>query len=73
MLRFIRTPWVALPVLLSVVFIVLFYPVVSQRYSVTASLGLTVAGLCVIWASYFIRAYVFTRSSLTASANKRHR
>ncbi len=49
-----------LPILLSVVFAVLFYPVVDRRYDLFSSLVYTFAGLCVIWITYFIRAHIFT-------------
>lgn len=70
MLKYVRSWWVTLPVVLSIVFVVLFYPVVSQRYSLPASLGFTVIGLCVIWAVYFIRASIFTRLSQPSADKK---
>lgn len=66
----VRSMWIALPVLLSIIFAVLFYPVVSQSYGQGASVGLTVAGICVIWVVYFVRAYVFARMFETSSRNK---
>jgi hypothetical protein len=54
-------PWVILPIVLSVVFAVLFYPVVSARFELSLAVLLTVIGVGVIWASYVVRAYIFTR------------
>ena len=54
-------PWVILPVALSAVFGVLFYPVASARYESPLAVLFTIVGICVIWASYAVRAYIFTR------------
>jgi hypothetical protein len=67
--RFMRTRWVLVPVMLSIVFVVLFYPVASQRFRAPAALGCTVIGLCVIWGSYFIRARILTRLSRRSSSD----
>jgi hypothetical protein len=53
-------PWIILPVLLSVVFVALFLPATSQRHGLPASLGLSLLGVVVIWASYLIRAHIFS-------------
>jgi hypothetical protein len=58
--RFIRSPWVILPILLSAVFAVLFYPIVQRRYDPLFSIMYTFAGVCVIWIVYFIRAHIFS-------------
>jgi hypothetical protein len=61
MIRYLRSAWVILPLLLSVVFAVLFYPVVQRRYDPALSIIYTFAGVCVIWIVYFIRAHIFTQ------------
>lgn len=58
--RFVGGPWIVLPILLSVVFAALFFPVVERRYDLFSSLMYTFAGLCVIWITYFIRVHIFT-------------
>lgn len=53
--------WVILPVALSAVFAVLFFPVVNARYERPLAVLFTILGIGVIWASYTVRAYIFTR------------
>lgn len=67
--RAILGPWVILPIALSVVFVVLFFPVVRSRFEPVGAVLLTVAGICVIWASYVVRVYVFTRPGFTKNDN----
>jgi hypothetical protein len=53
--------WVNITLLLSVVFAVVFFPLVQERYGLPWSVFLTLSGVLVIWAAYFVRAYLFTR------------
>jgi hypothetical protein len=57
-------------IILSIVFVVLFFPIVQKRYGITVSILLTALGVLVIWASYFIRAYIFTRDAAAEPAKK---
>lgn len=52
--------WLVVTLVLSVIFIVLFYPIVQDRYGFTGSILLTAGGLLVIWVVYVARAYIFT-------------
>ena len=58
-------PWIIVPIILSVVFAVLFFPIVQNRYPTALAVLFTIIGICVIWASYFVRAYIFTRPGFT--------
>ena len=53
--------WINVTLLLSVVFAVVFFPVFRERFGFAWSTLLTALGVMVIWAVYFIRAYIFTR------------
>jgi hypothetical protein len=55
-----RTKWVLLPIALSAVFAILFFPVVRLRYEIPLALIFTLLGIGVIWASYLVRAHVFS-------------
>ncbi|MHC4945507.1 MAG: hypothetical protein ACYTG7_21045 [Planctomycetota bacterium] len=58
--------WICVAVILSIVFVVLFFPIVQDRYGFPISVLLTALGVLVIWASYFIRAYIFSRDAAAA-------
>lgn len=51
--------WLGLTVVLSVVFAILFFPVVSDRYSLPISILFTAVGIAFIWVIYFVRALIF--------------
>ena len=53
--------WVGVTAVLSIIFTMMFFPVVQQKYGYPQSVVLTMVGLLFIWASYFVRAYIFTR------------
>jgi predicted transporter len=55
--------WVAVTIVLCVVFAILFFPSVQQKYGFTLSLLMTLLGMLLIWANYFIRAYIFSRKT----------
>ena len=55
----ITNPWIVLPIVLSVIFAVLFIPVARRSQGLPLALLYTLIGLCVIWASYFVRARIF--------------
>ena len=57
--------WVILPILLSIVFAALFFPVVNKQYAPRLAVLFTVIGVCVIWVVYLVRAYIFTRPGFT--------
>lgn len=59
--RYFRSRWLALPLILSAVFAVLFFPVVREKYDAVLSVVFTVIGVVVIWAAYVIRAHVFSQ------------
>jgi hypothetical protein len=50
---------------LSIIFVYLFFPIVRDRYEAGPSLVYTGIGVCVIWGSYVVRAYIFTRPGAT--------
>ncbi|KPL03692.1 MAG: hypothetical protein AMJ73_05700 [candidate division Zixibacteria bacterium SM1_73] len=54
--------WVTVTIVLSVVFAILFFPIVHPKYGFPLSLLITLLGLLFIWANYFIRAYIFSRN-----------
>ena len=56
-------PWVLLPVALSAIFAVLFFPVVSRTQETPFALLYTAIGVLVIWAAYAVRARIFSRWS----------
>lgn len=53
--------WVNVTIVLSVIFTAFFFPTVRQKHEVFTSLLLTCVGLLVIWASYLVRAVIFSR------------
>jgi len=53
--------WISITAVLGGVFAVLFFPVVRQRYGFEKSILFTATGVVVIWAVYFIRAYIISR------------
>ena len=53
--------WVGVSAVLSIIFTVMFFPLVQEKYGYPQSVVLTMIGLLVIWASYFVRAYIFTQ------------
>jgi len=53
--------WVGVTTVLSIIFTVMFFPLVQEKYGCPKSIVLTMIGLLVIWASYFVRAYIFTQ------------
>ena len=55
-----RTPWIIVPVVLTFVFAALFFPVFRPRYDLLTTLAFTFVGICVIWASYLLRAGIFS-------------
>lgn len=59
--RFHSRFWVIVTFLLSLIFAVLFLPLVFERYALGEAILLTAAGIIVIWGVYFIRAYIFSR------------
>jgi hypothetical protein len=63
--------WVGVTLVLSAVFVVLFFPIVQDRYGFAASVLLTAVGLLVIWASYLVRAHIFTRGEKNGSDGNR--
>ena len=70
-------PWLILPILLSAIFAVLFYPVVQERYESLYSILFTFVGVCMIWITYFIRANIFThlfadKIKITGKLNRSH-
>jgi transcriptional regulator with XRE-family HTH domain len=52
--------WLWLTVLLSIIFVFLFYPIVDKNYSFLESAVYTGIGLIVIWGVFFIRARIFS-------------
>ena len=62
MSRYFNRYWVAITIIISVVFTVLFYPVAAERAGNPETIGLTIAGLAVIWIVYVIRAMIFSRT-----------
>ncbi len=61
MRKHLLTPWVLLPIVLSVIFALLFFPIVRKSHELTAALLYTAIGIFIIWGSYFVRAYIFGR------------
>ena len=55
--------WVGFTLLLSVVFVVLFYPMVHEKYGLSTAVLLTVVCLVVIWVNYLVRAHIFSQWS----------
>jgi hypothetical protein len=52
--------WVGVTLALSIIFVVMFFPIVQAKYGFPKSVLLTLVCLLVIWASYLVRAYVFS-------------
>lgn len=69
--KYFRWPWFVLPLLLSLIFAALFFPIVREKYDVAMSVVLTITGVVVIWGSYMIRAHVFSQFPKKPK-NKRH-
>ena len=61
--RTFTSPWIVLPIVLSVIFAVLFFPVARRSQELPLALLYTAIGMCVIWAVYFVRARIFGRWS----------
>jgi glycopeptide antibiotics resistance protein len=53
--------WVGFTVVLCVIFAGLFYPMIREKYDFLLSIAFTVAGVCLIWVVYFVRAHIFSR------------
>jgi hypothetical protein len=63
MKRYYNRFWIGFTFILSVVFILLFFPMALERYNLSVSILLTTAGVLVIWMVYLVRAIIFTRLS----------
>ena len=63
MARLYNTFWVGVTLVLSVIFVVMFVPVVQGKYGFPKSVLLTLVCLLVIWVSYLVRAHVFSRGN----------
>lgn len=61
--KYISPAWIGVTAILSVLFAILFFPVVTTRYGIPTAVILTVIGVGVIWLNYFIRARIFSRWS----------
>lgn len=74
MRKYLISPWVLIPIALSVIFALLFFPIVRQSYEIAASVIFTAIGICVIWGSYGVRAHIFgnlfRRKSNTRNQNQ---
>ena len=53
--------WVGVTTVLCVIFTVMFFPLVQEKYGYPQSVDMTLVGIAVIWASYLFRAYIFTQ------------
>ena len=51
--------WIGVTIVLSVVFALLFFPLVNDNYSLPLAILLTAAGVIFIWIIYFSRAVIF--------------
>lgn len=58
--RYFNRFWIWIPIILSAVFAILFFPLVRQQFSLIISILLTTAGMLVIWIIYLLRAVIFT-------------
>ncbi|MHC4116709.1 MAG: hypothetical protein ACYSWO_04295 [Planctomycetota bacterium] len=54
-------PWVIVTVILCVVFALLAFPIFMKARGVPTAVVYTLIGFAVIWAVYFVRAWVFSR------------
>lgn len=59
--------WVGATIVLTAIFVVLFFPIAHAKYGAPTSILLTAVGAVVIWMSYLVRAYVFTRGESDGS------
>lgn len=54
--------WISFTVVLSVVFAVVFFPIVRDKFFLTDAILLTLAGIAIIWGVYFLRAAIVSRA-----------
>ncbi len=61
MTRHFHRFWTGFTIVLSIIFIALFFPLVREKYNLAESLIYTGAGVFVIWGVYFVRAVIFSQ------------
>ncbi len=61
--------WVVITAVLSVVFIILFYPIAHRKLGFPLSAVVTLLAVFLIWLNYLIRAIMFTYSKSEPPAN----
>lgn len=52
--------WVNVTIVLSIIFVILGLPAFLKSHSIAVSILITVVGVVFIWATYFIRAYMWS-------------
>ena len=52
--------WVNVTIVLSIIFIILGLPAFLKSHSIAVSILITVVGVCFIWVTYFVRAYMWS-------------
>jgi hypothetical protein len=72
MTRLFSAFWVAVTIVFSIMFTALFFPLVLDRYGPLPAFLLTVLGLLIIWAVYFVRALIFSRMDSTETPRHGH-
>lgn len=63
--------WVGVTVVLSIVVIPCGFPAFTKKFGFPASLLWTFAAVLGVWATYFIRAYIFSARSQTNKTKER--
>jgi hypothetical protein len=53
--------WLILTILLSAIFVVLFYPGTKERLGSGEAIMYTIAGVMLIWIVFFLRARIFSK------------
>lgn len=52
--------WVNITIVLSLIFIVLGLPAFLRQHDLATSILITILGVCFIWVTYLIRAYLWS-------------
>jgi len=65
--------WVGVTIVLTIVFVVLAAPLFVAKPGFIGGGLATLAGVLVIWASYLVRAYIFSHPRFSGSGNDKDR